>query len=74
MTPTSPIRHLSPPAAFTLVAWSLLALWVFAWLAGPVLLSMAGLAPNPHGYAAHYAHGEPVRVGIAGAVAADPPN
>ena len=59
MTPTSPIRHLSPPAAFTLVAWSMLALWVFAWLAGPVLLSMAGLALNPHGHADLYAHGHP---------------
>jgi len=59
MIPISPIRHLSPPTAFTVVAWSLLALWVFAWVAGPTVLSMAGLALDPHGHANLYAHGHP---------------
>ena len=62
MIPTShfsPIRHPSHPAAFTVVAWSLLALWFFAWLAGPTMLSLLDLALNPHGHAPLRAHGHP---------------
>ncbi|PZO14463.1 MAG: hypothetical protein DCF26_15155 [Burkholderiales bacterium] len=58
-SPVSPIRHPSPRAAFTVVAWSLLALWVFAWLAGPTVLSLLDLALNPHGHAPLRAHGHP---------------
>lgn len=59
MTPTSPIRRPSPLGDVPVVAWGLLALWAVAWLAGPTLLSMAGLTLNPHGHADLYAHGHP---------------
>lgn len=57
MVPISPIRHPSPPAAFTVAAWSLLALWVFSWLAGPTMLSLLDLALNTQGHAPLRAHG-----------------
>lgn len=59
MTPTSPIHDPSRLSAFSVVACGLMALWALAWLAGPTLLSMAGLALNPHGHADLYAHGHP---------------
>ncbi|MDO9131758.1 MAG: hypothetical protein U1E02_24995 [Hydrogenophaga sp.] len=57
MTPIPAFRHRSHPSAVAVVAWGLMALWALAWLAGPTLLSMAGLALNPHGHADLYAHG-----------------
>ncbi|MDP2985155.1 MAG: hypothetical protein Q8M80_01525 [Hydrogenophaga sp.] len=59
MTPIPAFRHRSHPSAVAVVAWGLMALWALAWLAGPTLLSMAGLALNPHGHADLYAHGHP---------------
>ncbi len=59
MTPIPAFRQRSHPSAFAVVTWSLLALWALAWLAGPALLSMAGLVLNPHGHADLYAHGHP---------------
>lgn len=59
MTPNPAFFNRSHPLAFAMVAWGLLALWTLAWLAGPTLLSMAGLVLNPHGHADLYAHGHP---------------
>jgi hypothetical protein len=59
MTPNPAFRLRSHPSAFAEVAWGLLALWALAWLAGPSLLSVAGLGLNPHGHADLYAHGHP---------------
>ncbi len=67
MIPTSPVSRVSPirrsrsssPAAFTVVAWSLLTLWVFAWLLGPGVVSLLDLSLNPQGHAQLRAHGHP---------------
>ncbi len=62
MIPTSPIfpiRHPASPTAFTVVAWSLLTLWVFAWLLGPNVVSLLDLSLNPQGHAPLHAHGHP---------------
>jgi hypothetical protein len=62
MIPTStifPIRRPSPPIAFTVIALSLLTLWVFAWLLGPSVVSLLDLTLNLHGHAPLHAHGHP---------------
>ncbi|QHE77973.1 hypothetical protein [Hydrogenophaga sp. PBL-H3] len=55
----SPIRHSAPATAFIVVAWSLLTLWVFAWLLGPAVVSLLDLSLNPQGHAPLHAHGHP---------------
>lgn len=58
-SPVSPIRHPSSPTAFTVVTWSLLTLWVFAWLLGPTVVSLLDIPLNPHGHAPLHVHGHP---------------
>lgn len=55
----SPTHRASSPAAFTVVAWGLLALWVLAWLLGPSVVSLLNLPLHPHGHAPLHAHGHP---------------
>lgn len=57
--PVSPTRHPFSPAVFTLIACSLLTLWIFAWLLGPTVVSLWDLSLNPQGYAPLRAHGHP---------------
>lgn len=59
MFPITPIHRPWKSGPFGVIAWGLLALWVIAWLAEPSLLSMTGLALNPHGHAHLHAHGHP---------------
>lgn len=47
------------PSAFSTWVGALLALWLVALFAGPTLLAATGVALNPHGHAALYAHGHP---------------
>lgn len=57
---TLSLAHPAPTATgFRVIAWSLLALWLVAWLAGPALVSAIGLSLNPHGHAHLHAHGHP---------------
>lgn len=59
MVPLS-LTHPAPSnPKFRVMAWTLLALWLAAWLAGPTLASFVGLLLNPHGHAALHAHGHP---------------
>lgn len=55
----SPIRRPFSLAVFTLMAGSLLMLWVFAWLLGPTVVSLLDLSLNPQGHAPLHAHGHP---------------
>lgn len=59
MVPLS-LTHPAPSnPKFRAMAWTLLTLWLAAWLAGPTLASSVGLLLNPHGHAALHAHGHP---------------
>ncbi len=59
MVPLS-LTHPAPFApGFRVMAWTLLALWLVAWLAGPSLVSEIGVSLHPLERAASYAHGHP---------------
>ncbi|MFN7120698.1 MAG: hypothetical protein ACK4NM_01565 [Hydrogenophaga sp.] len=59
MISPAPIPSPRRATPFTVVTLSLLALWVFAWLAGPTVLSLLDVSLNPHGHAPLRAHGHP---------------
>ncbi|MDP2016726.1 hypothetical protein [Hydrogenophaga sp.] len=57
---TLSLAHPAPTATrFWVIAWSLLALWLVAWLAGPSLVSAIGVSIHPQGHAHLHAHGHP---------------